>query len=202
MPVEVGFQVVDRIRRQVGHMVRRIEANPLHKSILEGKATREGYIDLLQRMYSFQSAFESQVCERREWRGFDFNFTERLKKPLIEHDLRHLGVTPGEKMFDLPLADSSFGFVCGYLYVIESATLTGQNEFRILSRKLGIGPTTGGSYLHSYGDMAGRKWREVQDLLERVGNLRVASVNDMISGATDAYQRLDACLKEAQFSER
>jgi heme oxygenase len=196
MPVEVGFQVVDRIRRQVSHLRRRIETNPLHQSIVEGRATQAGYVALLQKMWSFQVGFESQVAERREWLGFEFDFHRRKKQAAIEQDLKHFETALPARVCELPLQAASIGFVCGYLYVVESGTLTGQNEFRILSRKWGIGPGTGGSYLYAYGDDTGQRWWECQDLLERVGTIRMGSANEMVSGATDAYRRLDECLRE------
>lgn len=196
MPVEAGNEVIDRLRRQTSHWPKKIEQSPLHKAIVEGKGTMEGYLDLLQRMWSFQLSFELQVAERREWEGYGFDFDERSKLSQLEKDLAYLG-SPAKRSsaLDLPLEGASFGFICGYLYVIESATLIGQNQYRILSRKIGIGVSTGGSYLASYGDRAGRMWRACQDLLERVGSTRPGSTADMIAGANDAYMRLEALLK-------
>ena len=197
MPVEAGNEVMDRLRRQTSHWPKKIEANPLHRAIAEGKATREGYVELLRRMWAFQAGFESRVTERREWDGFGFEFAERTKVGRLERDLAYFEA-PVERgaVMELPLEDASFGFVCGYLYVIESATMVGQNQFRILSRKLGIGPETGGAFLNSYGDKAGMMWRGCQDFLERVGQSRSSALADMIAGANDAYLRLEGLLKE------
>lgn len=196
MPVETGNEVMDRLRRQVSHWPNKIQSTPLHRAIAEGKATREGYVELLEKMWAFQSGFERRVRDRREWEGFGFEFSEREKAARIERDLAYFMVPmTGKTALELPLEDATFGFVCGYLYVIESATMVGQNQFRILSRKLGIGPETGGAFLSSYGDRAGLMWRNCQDFLERVGQSRFSAVTDMIAGATDAYQRLEACLK-------
>ncbi len=198
MPVEAGSQVVDRLRRQTSHWPKRIELSPLYRTIAEGKATAAIYEDLLRRMWRFQLGFESRVAGRREWEGFGFEFGERSKLARLEQDLNHLQIAadPGAAL-ELPLDEASFGFVCGYLYVIESATMQGQNQFRILSRKLGITPDRGGAFLSSYGDRAGLMWRACQEFLERVGQMGSMgrTLEDMLEGANDAYQRLDALLK-------
>jgi heme oxygenase len=197
MPVEAGYEVVDRIRRQTSHWPRKIEACSLHRMIAEGKATREGYVKLLQKMHAFLSSYEGHARERREWRGYGFEMEGRWKLERIERDLAFLGQrTARAPALDLPLADSSFSFLCGYLYVIESATMAGQNQFRILSRKLGINETEGGEYLSFYGAQAPILWRECQDLLERVGQSRHGAAAEMIAGATDAYQRLEKWLRD------
>lgn len=160
MQVEIGNEVMDRLGRQVSHWPNKIQATPLHRAIAEGKATREGYVELLEKMWAFQSGFERRVRGRREWEGFGFEFSEREKADRIERDLAYFLVPmAGKSDLDLPRDDATFGFVCGYLYVIESATMVGQNQFRILSRKLGIGSDTGGAFLNSYGDRAELMWR-------------------------------------------
>lgn len=196
MPVEAGNAVMDRLRRLTSQWPKKIEQNPFHKAIVEGKGTTELYVEMLRRMWSFQLAFETRVFERREWDGFGLEIGDRSKLILLEKDLAYFGIAADRRTaMDMPLDAASFGYVCGYLYVIESATMVGQNHFRILSRKLGIGPQAGGAYLNSYGDRAGRMWRECQDFLERVGQARMGSVNDMVDGANDAYARLDALMK-------
>jgi len=196
MPVEAGCEVVDRLRRQTQHWPKKIEACHLHRSIVEGKATREGYIALLEKMWAFVYSFESQVENRREWDGFAFELGERKKLSNLEKDLHHFGrPIPASNQLFLPLDEVSFAFVCGYLYVLESATMVGQNQYRILSRKLGISASEGGAYLTSYGDRAGRMWRQCQDFLERVGMSRFGAANEMVEGANDAYLRLEAWLK-------
>ena len=196
MPVEAGNEVMDRLRRQTSHWPKKIEANSLYRAIAEGKATREGYIELLRRMWVFQYGFESRVLDRREWGGFGFEFEERTKVARLAQDLAYFEqpIEAGLAM-DLPLDEASFGFVCGYFYVIESLTMVGQNQFRILNRSLGIGSAKGGAFLSSYGDRAGLMWRSCQDLLQRVGQSRPGATADMIAGANDAYQRLEEMLK-------
>lgn len=196
MAVVAGNEVAERIRRQTVHLPRRIENTIYYRSIAEGKATQEIYLALLEKMWAFLNAFESRVRDRREWDGLAFDFHERSKLDRLEADLRHFGRQPlRSSSLDLPLDGASFGFICGYLFVIESLTMVGQNQFRILSRKLGIKSDQGGAYLSSYGDRAPWMWRQMQEFLDRVASLHPGSSADMVSGATDAYQRLEACLK-------
>jgi heme oxygenase len=197
MPVEAGSLVMDRLRRQTRDYPKRIEGTPCHKAILEGRASREIYTDLIRKMWAFHLGFELAVRDRREWEEFGFPFESRSKLGALARDLEALGVNPDPtRRLELPLAEASFPFVCGYLYVIESSTLAGQNLFRIVKAKLGINPQQGGSYYTSYGDRAGLVWRECQDFFERVGQSRGGAVSDMASGAEDGFQKLLAWLKE------
>lgn len=196
MAVVAGNEVAERIRRQTVHLPRRIENTVYYRSIAEGKGTQEIYVALLEKMWAFLNGFESRVSDRREWDGLGFDFSERSKLDRLEADLRHFGRHPFRSSgIDLPLEGASFGFILGYLFVIESLTMVGQNQFRILSRKLGIQANQGGAYLSSYGDRAPWMWRQMQEFMDRVASLHSGSANDMIAGATDAYQRLEAWLK-------
>jgi heme oxygenase len=196
MAVVAGIEVAERIRRQTVHLPRRIENTVYYRSIAEGKGTQEIYVAFLEKMWAFLNGFEGRVRDRREWEGLGFDFSERSKLDRLEADLRHFGRHPVRSNgIELPLDGASFGFICGYLYVIESLTMIGQNQFRILSRKLGIQSNQGGAFLSSYGDRAPWMWRQLQEFMDRVASLHQGSANDMVAGAIDAYQRLEAWLK-------
>jgi len=197
MPVEAGSEVMDRLRRQTRDFPKRIEGNPLHRAILEGKATRATYEELLKKMWAFHLGFESNAKNRREWEEFGFCFEQRSKREALGRDLRMLGLSEDECFrLELPLENASFAFVCGYLYVIESSTMAGQNLFRLVARKLNLTAENGGAYYSSYGNRAGLVWRECQEFLERVGQSRSGAVSDMAAGAMDGFQKLDVWLRE------
>lgn len=197
MPVEAGNEVMDRLRRQTRDYPKRLEGNPLHKAISEGKATRETYAELLRKMWSFHQGFESRVKGRREWDEFGFSFEEHSKLGALGRDLEYLGVVVDESDgLELPLDGASFAFICGYMYVIESSTLAGQNLFRMVSRKLNLTPEQGGAYYSSYGNRAGLVWRECQEFFARVGQCRGSATADMVAGAEDGFRKLDAWLRE------
>lgn len=118
----------------------------------------EDYKALIRRFRKFYKGIESRLpIEVLKAAGFDY--TERLKMPLLEADSIALGIEDPEEFEQLPDV-SSAARAFGSLYVIEGSTLGGQVISRHLRKHLGITPANGGSFLVSYGTQVGPMWKE------------------------------------------
>jgi heme oxygenase len=97
-----------------------------------------------------------------QWSSVGIDFVSRQKTPLLEEDMRSLGLTysPIEEIGQA-LDRTHLDFAWGCLYVLEGATLGGQVISRHLA-KLGIGPENGGRFFHGYGAKTGEMWKSFQ----------------------------------------
>jgi heme oxygenase len=97
-----------------------------------------------------------------DWSAAGIDFAARRKTPLLEEDLRILGVPrPEPEESTRPLDRTNLHFALGCLYVLEGATLGGQLISRYLET-LGIGPATGGLFFNGYGAKTGEMWESFQ----------------------------------------
>ncbi len=97
-----------------------------------------------------------------DWAAAGIDFAARRKTPLLEEDMRVLGVPcpePGESSH--PLDRTNLPFALGCLYVLEGATMGGQLITRHLAT-LGIGPQNGGLFFNGYGAKTGEMWKSFQ----------------------------------------
>ncbi len=120
----------------------------------------EDYKTLLTKFYRFYAAIEPRVAANDlEKAGFDF--AVRRKTPLLEKDLKALGIFEDAQnglWTDLPALDST-AKAFGSLYVMEGATLGGQVIMRHLKQHLDITPENGGAFFNSYGAEVGPMWK-------------------------------------------
>lgn len=124
---------------------------------LDQLATPAGYAAALRALHGFHAAWEPAI-----WRtpglaetGLDDG---RRKLPLLEADLRALGVEPcaaRPPRPDLPDAAAALGA----LYVLEGATLGGRIIHRRVAGPLGVTPEHGAAYYHGYGERTGERWK-------------------------------------------
>ena len=119
------------------------------------------YHALLQRFYGFYLPLELRLATL-PWTTVAFDLAARRKLPLLRRDLLHLGDTIAT-LAQLPICrdrpepvDLATG--CGCLYVLEGSTLGGQLISRRLRQTLGLHPTDGAAFFHSYGDQIGPMW--------------------------------------------
>ena len=111
--------------------------------------------------WSFYCPLEDDLA-LLDWARAGIDFASRLKTPLLEHDLRVLGVPHrrgGEGKVSLERTNLDFALGC--LYVLEGATLGGQVISRQLA-KLGIGPANGGCFFNGYGAKTAEMWKLFQ----------------------------------------
>jgi heme oxygenase (biliverdin-IX-beta and delta-forming) len=97
-----------------------------------------------------------------DWAALGLDFEPRRKTPLLERDLRVLGVPHAEEADGHRSIDpTNLDFAVGCLYVLEGATLGGQIISRHLAT-LGIGPENGARFFNGYGPRTGEMWKSFQ----------------------------------------
>lgn len=151
----------------------------------------ERIIRLLERFHGFHAAWEPALGGRVP----DPLLVPRLKLPLLQHDLRCLGVAD-RRLRALPSCKRAAGLcespaaAAGALYVLEGSTLGG----RIISRSLQAAPWHPPQrlqYWNPYGDDTGRRWSETLAYLE---SLSPADDDAVIRSAINTFDVLHAWL--------
>jgi heme oxygenase len=121
----------------------------------------EAYKAHVLKSWTFYCPLEAELGHL-DWTAVGIDFASRRKAPLLEEDLRILGVPrPEPEESKQPLDRTSLDFAVGCLYVLEGATLGGQLISRHLAT-LGIGPATGGLFFNGYGAKTGEMWKSFQ----------------------------------------
>ncbi len=121
----------------------------------------EAYKAHVLKSWAFYLPLEADLAHF-DWSAAGIDFASRRKTPLLEEDLRILGVPcPEPEEAREPLDRTNLDFAVGCLYVLEGATLGGQLISRYLET-LGIGPTTGGLFFNGYGAKTGEMWKSFQ----------------------------------------
>lgn len=120
----------------------------------------EDYKELITKFYSFYAAVEPTL-PAAELSAAGFDVEPRRKTPLLERDLKHLGILESARnappFTDIPTLDTA-AKAFGGIYVMEGATLGGQVITRQLKEHLGITPDNGGAFFNSYGANVGPMW--------------------------------------------
>ncbi len=148
-------------------------------------------IRLLERFHGFHAAWEPALGGRVPASLLG----PRLKLPLLQHDLRCLGVGD-RRLLALPHCERAVGLctspaaAAGGLYVMEGSTLGG----RIISRSLQGAPWHPPQrlrYWNPYGDDTGRRWSETLAYLE---SLPPADADTVVRSAVTTFDVLHAWL--------
>jgi heme oxygenase len=134
--------------------------------LLDESATEADIRRLLGRFHGFHAAWEPAL------KGVvpDHLLDPRLKLPLLEHDLRSLGVAD-DLLHDLPACPGALSLcrgkagAAGSLYVMEGSTLGGRVINRLLSKAPWY-PMKGLTYWDPYGADTSLRWKETLDYLE------------------------------------
>jgi heme oxygenase len=97
-----------------------------------------------------------------DWTAVGIDLVAREKTPLLDEDMRFLGISHVQPDDNKPTLDrANLDFALGCLYVLEGATLGGQVISTYLA-KLGIGPENGGRFFNGYGKRTGEMWKSFQ----------------------------------------
>lgn len=131
--------------------------------VMNNMFSLDNYKTLLTKFYRFYAAIEPKVAAN-DLLSAGFDFSARRKLPLLEKDLKALGIFENVQKetalwTDLPALDST-AKAFGSLYVMEGATLGGQVIMRHLKQHLDITPENGGAFFNSYGANVGPMWKE------------------------------------------
>ena len=175
----------------------RAETRPRHDAIeaaleLTSSALTLGtYRQTLTRFYGFYGPLEAGLWAVGGWVERGLDLTERRKTPLLEADLRALGVANPQDLpvcTDLPPHDT-VAATFGCLYVLEGATLGGQVISPVLRKRLGVTPDTGGRFFDGYGDRTGPMWQAFRAALVAFA-VTSGDQDEIVSAAKDTFSKL------------
>ncbi len=136
------------------------------------------YTTLLKCYYGFYQPLELELVHL-DWRPCSINMSARCKTGWLASDLADLGLDHHEldslpRFSTLPPFASLYDGL-GALYVLEGATLGGQQIMSRLGPALGISSSHAGRFLSSYGRSTGPMWRSFVCALEEAGRKHDAS---------------------------
>jgi heme oxygenase (biliverdin-IX-beta and delta-forming) len=156
---------------------------------LDELATRDGYATALRALHGFHAAWEPAI-----WRapGVEGALGDRRKLPLLERDLRALGVR-AEARRPAPAELDGTAEAFGALYVLEGATLGGRVIQRRVAGPLGVTPEAGGAYYHGYGDGTGARWKEFGRVVTGYAD-ETGTAARIVAGAVACFAALEAWL--------
>jgi len=175
----------------------RSETRPHHDAIeatldLTSEALdRDAYRRTLKRFHGFYRPIEAGLWAVGGWVERGLDITERRKTPLLEADLRALGVADPEDLpvcTDLP-PHATVATALGCLYVLEGATLGGQVISRCVQKVTGITLDTGGRFFHGYGDRTGPMWQAFRAALVAFA-VTPGDQDEVVSAAKDTFSKL------------
>lgn len=158
---------------------------------LDELATPAGYAAALRALHGFHASWEPAI-----WRtpgvaeaGMDDG---RRKLPLLEADLRALGIPPCDPAAP-PAGLAGTAEALGALYVLEGATLGGRIIHRRVAGPLGVTPARGAAYYHGYGDGTGERWKAFGAAVSRWAEGNDAAPR-VVDGAVACFAALEAWL--------
>lgn len=153
--------------------------------------TRDRYRHTLERFYGFYAPLEPAIRAVGGWADRGLDLDTRRKGPLLEADLRSLGVDAPRA---LPLCNAlplllTPADCFGCLYVLEGSTLGGQLISRHVRQAIGVTPATGGRFFHGYDDKTGEMWQSFRAAV--TGFVVSATDQDAaVAAAKDTFQKL------------
>ena len=175
----------------------RTETRPQHEAIetaldlMSEALDRDAFRRTLERFFGFYRPLEAGLWAVKGWVERGLDLTERRKTPLLEADLRALGVDKPQDLTictDLPPHDT-VAAAFGCLYVLEGATLGGQVIGPVLRKRLGVTLDTGGRFFHGYGDRTGAMWQRFRAALIAFA-IVPGDQDEIISAAKDTFSKL------------
>lgn len=154
--------------------------------------TAADYRSYLQRLYGFVAPLETALATT-DGLTQEIDLAPRARTALIAHDLLALGMTI-EQIGMLPqcLAIPAFrgaAGALGWMYVIERPMLANAVIHRHLATRLPELMRTASAYLTSSCGVVGTMWRELGDVMDRVG-ASPAVADRIVAAAGDAFRTM------------
>lgn len=170
--------------------------------VMSSTFTRDDYIGLITKFYTFYAAIEPTLpAASLATAGFDIG--PRSKTKMLERDLKYLGAfetavsTPA--WADIPKLDTT-ARAFGSIYVMEGATLGGQLITRQLKENLGITPENGGAFFNSYGPNVGPMWKQFGAAI----TVFAETADDdeaIVAAARETFDSFRRCFQKAEVPE-
>jgi len=193
-----GASLRQHLKRDTAAVHQRLEDQ---LGLLDPGLDVHGYRRVLETFYGFYVPVERDMT-RLAATAPPLGFPLRTRAPIIERDLRALGLSPVELAALPQCADrpelSCFEDLAGCLYVFEGACLGGQVLTPLLHRRLGLTKDTGTGFFAGDEELTMPRWTIVAawlDGLPRAG----ASAPQIVGAATatfDAFARWAAVGRE------
>jgi len=174
----------------------RTETRPQHDAIeavldlTSETLTLDAYRRTLERFYGFYLPIESGLMKLGGWAERGLDLTQRQKTPLLETDLRFLGVSDPDKLpicTDLP-PHGTVAAAFGCLYVLEGATLGGQVISQKIRNHLSVSPDTGGQFFHGYKEKTGLMWQGFRAAITSC--VKPGDEDEVVSAAKETFSKL------------
>jgi len=165
--------------------------------LLDETLTREVYGRLLGRFWGYYAPLEELVLDSMHALVLSLDYSTRLKTPLLEIDLKYLGLRTRElpRCLVLP-ALAEVPELLGCLYVIEGSTLGGQVITQRLAAHLALNGDAGGAFFGGYGAATGSHWREFGSFLTATA-LVLDRDDAVVAGANATFRTLADWLLES-----
>lgn len=160
--------------------------------------TVQDYAELLGRFYRFYSAVEPNL-PAAELAEAGFDIAPRLKTPLLQRDLVHLGTfnaVRGSRPFVSGVGSGGVADAFGTIYVMEGATLGGQVISRHLKERLGISPESGAAFFSSYGSEVGKMWKQFGLAIAAYSKEHPEDDETIVESARETFDAFRRCFEE------
>jgi heme oxygenase len=168
----------------------RVETLDLHKStesalgIPGSVRSRTDYVRLLLSSWAFYSAARDALADARwidRWSALGVNLPIHDRVPLLEGDLRALGVEPDARAAALDI--DTFAHAVGLLYVVEGSSLGGRFIGPAIAERIGDVPI---SFYLGEGRTHPKPWRSVVAALADY-EATESDLDGVIEGARRAF---------------
>lgn len=180
------------LQRATAAVHARLHLVPAFAALAAGRLDRDGYLDLLGRLYGFHEPFEAAVVQAEppglppdQWR----------RAHLLRFDLTALGqsdaAVAGLLRHPAPRSRWSPAHAMGCLYVMEGSTLGARQLARRLEHLLPVSATAGRMFLLAGADRDHVRWRDFCAVLDECG-AEPASRAEMVAGAMEAFHCFEA----------
>ena len=188
--------ILARLKRETAEQHARVEAM---LPLLDAGLTRDAYRRVLAAFYGYHRPLEPALWSAPGLDALGLHAAERRKVPLLERDLRALGLDEAA-LAALPdcarLPDvGTLPQAVGCLYVLEGATLGGRVIERRLARTLGVNAARGGAFFASYGERVGPMWAAYRAAAVRYAE-EGGDEDAAVAAAVDTFASLARWLEE------
>ena len=162
--------IAERLKTETRPHHDRMEGDPLSRTLLNPAVTVAEYTHALAIYHGFYAPLEAKLAAATDWAALGFDWAARRKTPLLERDLRALGVS-ALALAELPQCPDlpelpDLAHALGSMYVLEGATLGGQLMARHMQTHLGLSAEHGCAFFNSYGAALGPMWKGFKAFLE------------------------------------
>ena len=182
----------------------RAETRPWHERIekvvplLRPDLDRPRYLRYVEALAGYYRPLEARLGAVEGWASIGLDFPRRRKVPLIERDLRALGV--GDSTLETARAlpgTATLARAAGCMYVLEGSTLGSRILARHLRAALGLGEDDGAAFFHGYGDATGAMWESFVGALDALSE-GGAEASEVIDAATETFETLESWLRSRE----